>query len=304
MKIHSRLLAVGLVIVCISTIAHAEVNLPKLSGTAVRSVVSREENPPDAFRYDYRVDNSVGTLPVVFMAIDVGTDPSRVVASIEGLDDTAGSQKPSSAMFRASLGPEGLLGIALPVTPQWWVVSIGPDATASWGVHDPARRVQPETFKEGFVMLSRALPGIRSVTLEGELWNALLQHDDEDPEVLKEAIDDAALSVLTVGPVALPEGSTPGSLAVGIDSLREQARTHDWIATDAASASLAALLSTLSAAINDGRFSDAKGAARDFLQLVESSSCTILDCSGKPLTSEAYALMRFNMEYLLAQLPN
>jgi hypothetical protein len=131
-----------------------------------------------------------------------------------------------------------------------------------------------------------------------------VQHDDESPEVLVEALDDAALRVLTAGPVALPEGSTPGSLAAGIDSLREQAHAQGWIATDDASTNIAALLSTLRVALDENRIPDAKIAARDFLQLVEINSCTIVACTGKPLTSEAYALMRFNMEYLLAQLSN
>lgn len=117
---HARLLAVVLVLVSISVIAHAEVNLPTLSGTAVRSVVFQEENPLDAFRYFYRVDNSSGALPVMFMALDLQSDPFRVVVGAEGFDDIAGSHKPSTAMFRAEFGPRDLVAVAFPTTPPGW----------------------------------------------------------------------------------------------------------------------------------------------------------------------------------------
>jgi len=83
-----------------------------------------------------------------------------------------------------------------------------------------------------------------------------------------------------------------------------QARVQGWIATDETKDSLTSKLADLRTALESGEWNAARTYASDFLSEVGLTSCGVYNCGGsQPLTSEAYALMRFNMEYLRERIP-
>jgi hypothetical protein len=129
-------------------------------------------------------------------------------------------------------------------------------------------------------------------------------HEIPGAEIIA-AMNAADFDTRVVGPVGPPLDATPAAMAADIEALRAEARTLGWIRTDAAAESLRVQLSTLSSALAQSDFSLAKRTARAFLSDVSATGCTTFECPPtKALTSDAYALMFFNMEYLRSLIPN
>jgi hypothetical protein len=87
-------------------------------------------------------------------------------------------------------------------------------------------------------------------------------------------------------------------------SLLHQSRTNGWITRDGAQQSLLAKLINAKRKLEEGDSAVAKNMLNAFLNEVQASSCQQFTCPGnKLLTSEAYALLFFNGQYLVDRLP-
>ena len=113
-----------------SAAAQSEVpELPDLMGALVDVRVSSDE--PGVLRFEYRVDNSGGSLPVKALLVPLKMGPEEAPVSIDGLDDTAGAL---SAVIRDTLGlsTSDYVMVSYPSTPASWAVSTDALLRANW----------------------------------------------------------------------------------------------------------------------------------------------------------------------------
>jgi hypothetical protein len=107
----------------------------------------------------------------------------------------------------------------------------------------------------------------------------------------------------TVGPKT-PPSTDPIELVNYLISLVHDARRLNWIKRDGPQQSLLAKLITAKRKLEQGDIASAKSNLSAFVNEVEATSCDDFTCHGnKPSTSEAYALLKFNGDYLISRLP-
>jgi hypothetical protein len=125
----------------------------------------------------------------------------------------------------------------------------------------------------------------------------------ENTERLK-AIEQAIVVTLkTVGPTAPPKDFVAVEFLNYLISLLHDSRQQGWITGDGAHKSLLAKLSNAKRKLEAGQNHVAKNMLNALLNEVQATSCQQFSCPGnKPLTSEAYALLYFNGQYLWERL--
>ncbi len=134
-------------------------DLPDLIGVKLRAKVSMESEP-GVLRFEYRVDNAAGSLPVDALVVPLGSDASRAAVTIDGLDNSAGG---ASDIVRDLLGLSSTdhVLVAYPSAPDSWLAVTDATRSARWGAARETAGVQVGQTLDGYVMLTRALPGIR-----------------------------------------------------------------------------------------------------------------------------------------------
>ena len=302
------LVVVGLALGPARAAAQQAPDLPDLSGAVVRSVVTRDADS-GALRYEYQIEHRGTSLPITGFLIDLTSDPSRSVLSIDGLDNSEGNS-PLSVLFIEKFGSEGLVAVAFPERPDSWFPGIDFAGRADWGAFGEEHEVAPGATQGGFVLLSRGIPAVRVAVLEPDHGD--LQPTEEEREEMGVSIDQMAeeleqsnQTLSVVAPVAPPKDLDLAALVSWLRTQLTEARSLGWIQTDDALNSLQAMLQDLEAAFNQGQISEAKALTKAVVSFVDSQSCKSLSCSGSlPLRAETFALIRFNIDFLRAQLPN
>ncbi|MBI2891533.1 MAG: hypothetical protein HYY13_12215 [Nitrospirae bacterium] len=188
----------------------------------------------------------------------------------------------------------------------------------------------PGSSESGFGFQADGLPGIvrcdlvgeRRVDYDGGPGDYSTDEINRDFDAVYEALraqfpDKKSNAVVKqcLGPVPPPIPFDPAKYVEYILDLKNQSLTLGWIKDAAVSDELGGKLSAISgqlAALTDNKISLTTGRqvlelAAQFMQFVEGNSCKDFDCpvpegqSPKPLTSEAYALLYFNMDYFATQ---
>lgn len=109
---------------------------------------------------------------------------------------------------------------------------------------------------------------------------------------------------MTVGPKAPPRDFVVLDFMNYLIALLHDSRGRGWVRGDGIHQSLLAKLTTAKRKLEARDFRVAKNVLEAFLREVRAVSCPDFACPGnKPLASEAYALLFFNGEYLVARLP-
>lgn len=283
----------------------AQPSLPEVTGVELRAVVEEYETDASVSRFSYRVDNSAGSLPVDTFSLDLRSDSSREPVSKDGLNDAPGAVLPSSQQYEQGFGPEGLVASAFPSVPNAWLTGIDAKGRARWSTADESEQVSVGATKDGFVLLSRALPGVREAVLETDLFVFLPNIDEvEDLEAVTAAVDSAGQLVTSVGPVAPPKDLDLSAFAGEIEGYVTTSAQEGWIRDASLAAGLSSQLAALQAALAAGDDSAAKGLAKAFIDEVDTNACPTFTCPGDPaITSEGFALLHFNMVFLRSNIP-
>jgi hypothetical protein len=189
--------------------------------------------------------------------------------------------------------------ITITGTPADWISnpSIGNGAIAGWSATSTV--VAPGGSLSGFQLLAPGLPSIVEAFVVGDIHVDQLPNfpNGEAPESLPGSdITQNSLRVPTVGPVSPPLNITPLTFLATIVSFKEQAFALGWIANGGIKNSLDAKLNAAQAALNSGNSREAKNQLNALLNEVSAQA-------GKQLTSEAVALLQFNTQYLINQIP-
>jgi hypothetical protein len=280
-------------------------SLPALQRARVRAAVTWDQ-ATGIYSYSFRLENPAGgTLPVSEWTLDARSDASRAVLSSEALRFHP-TVPPSTAAHLHDLGPSRVTAIGLPSVPTNWLASVDVRGFARWTAGESP--LAAGSSRSGFLVTSRGLPGIREARLKADLYDELPNPDEPGSDVTVEgigdALEDAALRAETLGPVAPPADFSPVAFAAAIASLRTVAERHGWVRPGRGVTEMDALLAEVRDALARDDLSRARVRSSAFVDQVEAISCATFDCPvSPPLTSEARALLGFNMQYLRDQLP-
>lgn len=185
--------------------------------------------------------------------------------------------------------------------PNWLEPGIpldGPPYWVSWSAPD-GYDVLPGRSQSGFTFETRFLPGITDYYAEGyhELPNF---PEGMAPDSIPGYTDltpyGPGIVGRTVGPVMAPDPFDPIGFLDMLLSYTAQSDTLGWIADQTTTDKYTGYLSSAKTSLQNNNVSAARTTLRQVLQDVNVDSSSTL-------TSEAYALLRYNTEYLLSKLP-
>jgi hypothetical protein len=275
--------------------------LPKLENVEVGARVITET--PGIFSYTYAISNPASNTGEIWLVeIDITKPSSGQDLSGEGIINGPGYAKNTSEWVLTHLGipliPVGLF------SPPDWGSGLGTNGTAGWGSSDAPFRIHPGQSLTGFVLMSRGVPGIRSIIVHPKFKQTPVPDatatDVERIRTIEKAI---AVTLKTVSPTAPPKEFVALDFLNYLITLVYDSRNLGWIKVDGVKQSLLAKLLTAKRKLEGKDTSEAQNLLNAFLNEVRAVSCPEFTCPGnKPLTSEAYALLFFNGQYLLARL--
>lgn len=276
-----------------------------LQGVTVSTTVSKD-GQTGIFTYRYRIFNpDINDGKIFSIDIEVGRGHNDAILSREGLVNGPRYMRHSSedAFQRVPMVPVGVFG------PEGWTSDLGFDAQtpprgfAGWGSIDDPFMILPGRALEGFQLSSYGLPGIRMVRILPDIDWDNVPEEFSDPEKARELRDGLIYGTKTVGPQAPPQDFVPIEFLNYLISLLHDSRQLGWINVDGTHQSLLAKLLQAKRALEIGQTGVAKNTLNAFLNEVRAVSCPEFACPGnKPLTSEGYALLFFNGQFLWERL--
>ncbi len=303
---HSSVMAALVIgLVTAATPAAAQTLPVPLRAAGVAAVVTKDAGS-GIFRFQYRIANpAVNQSQINAVGVDLTLGPNDARLSREGLVSGPGyGQSTSEANFQqVPMVPVGMTG------PAGWIFSLGitPEATqgyASWGSRDEPFDLSPGQVLTGFGLISYGLPGVREARLKPAIDYDNLPDEYADPDKVAALVNSLFFRTKTVAPKAPPAQFVPLEFLNYLIALLHDSRQQGWVKVDGIHQSLLAKLLAAKRALEAGRVQPAAGELKAFVNEVQAVSCPELTCPGnKPLTSEAYALLFFNGQYLWERLP-
>lgn len=275
--------------------------LPKLENVRVQATVTRD--PSGIFTYSYAITNpSLNTGEIWLVDIDITKPAGGIDVGTEGITNGPRFLRHSSELvlstIQTPLVPVGLF------SPPGWTSGLTVIGTGGWGSSDASFRIHPGQSLGGFEMTSRGLPGIRSSIIAPKFKQTPVDEATPEDEERIRAIEKAIeVNLRTLGPTAPPQTFVPIEFLNYLITLVHDSRQQGWITRDGAKQSLLAKLTNAKRKLEAGDTKVTKNMLKAFLNEVEATSCQEFECPGnKPLTSEAYALLFFNGQFLWERL--
>jgi hypothetical protein len=305
MSFHSSRLVIlaSLLAAAVSVFGQRPVNLPAVSAV---SVVASVTPAGPLYSYSYQFLNaSSSTAGIWRISLDIKQSAGAAPLQNPGL--TNGSCYLSNVSARVLANPKTppMIPVAFNAPPQWLCGPSG-DGTAQWGATSASAQVVPGRQASGFQLVSAGLPGIRTVKLEPQVDLSQLSIPvpvDDSPTQIGSYLNQVAavragvsFYGTTIGPTAPPITFVPASFLAAIISYKEQAFAQGWIDNGGIKNSLDAKLNAAQTALSSG---DQKEAINQLNALLNEVGAQ----AGKHLSPEAVALLQFNTQYLISQLP-
>lgn len=276
--------------------------LPSLRKVIVKSDVSFSD---EVYSYAYTIVNDPMNVGDIYMIdIDITKPPSSLTLSAVGLTNGPNFSRQSTALVLEEVG-----GSIIPVglsSPPYWSAGLSLYKTAGWGGSDKAPLLPGQSLS-GFLMTSYGLPGIRDFKVDpfvdvDTLSDEVLPPDDiEAATKLKEKL---AFLGKTIGPTGPPANFVALDFVSYIIDLKHQAVALGWITNKGVENSLDVKLDQVKKKLETGDTKTAANVLNAFLNEVDAQGCSKYEgCpAGKYLLPEAWALLKFNAEYLLGKL--
>lgn len=276
-----------------------------LRGIVVSATVGRDGS--GIFTYRYRVMNpATNDGQVSIISIEIPRNPGEAALSREGLINGPRYMRHLSedAFKKVSMVPVGING------PDGWAYGLGFDesrtplqAFVSWGAVDEIF-IRPGSALAGFMLTSYGLPSIRPIEIHPDVDYSNLPYPEfHDVEKVRQLKENLAFRGKTVGPRAPAQEFVPLEFLNYLITLVHDSRKQGWIRNDGVRTSLLAKLINAKRQLERKQTVAAKNMLNAFLQEVQAVSCPEFSCPGnKPLTSEAYALLFFNGQFLFDRL--
>jgi hypothetical protein len=190
------------------------------------------------------------------------------------------------------------VGLSAPA-PGWRAI-VGTDATARWEAIRDASVVLPKHTLAGFSITSHDPPALGRFTLSPHIDpdRAPIMSPGDDPgdadrynQDLARYVESQTVEGVTLAPAA-PATVAPDGVLVNLTNQVARARSLGWISNDSIMRSLRAKLEPARAAFSQRQFEIARN-------ILSSLRDDVAAQSGKSLTTEAVALLDFNIQYVL-----
>lgn len=258
------------------------------------------------FYYSYTLRNHASSVgKIEEFSMDLSRDQYTIEYDTVGLRFDTSNSDYEERSFRRNFPrlARYIIPIGLPNLPEHWGSVWGNQRSVSLSnVHDP---VPPGGIADGFMVMSKGLPGIRRFIIEPEFQDALYFPSIEDTTFWKvpatKFIDSIRAAVnfhgWTIGPTAPPANFVPAVWLDTLISYKHQALALGWIVNKGIITSLDQKLENAKQQLQRGNASAAKNVLQAFVNEVEA-----LNKQGNQVTSEAYAPLKFNAEYLISKL--
>jgi len=183
--------------------------------------------------------------------------------------------------------------------PLGWKTTTGTPGlkvTALWGASE-GHEIVSGTSTEGFLYATPTLPGITNYYAEG--WAPIpeisCEFDDPIPGYDDLTPYGPGVTGKTIGPVEPPVIFNPSSFLSYIINLKKEAFNLGWITNKGIEQSLNTKLENAKRKLDAGDTKTAKNILNAFLNEVEAQK-------DKHLTSEAYGLLKYNVQYFIERL--
>jgi hypothetical protein len=256
------------------------------------------------FYYDYefynRPENKGNVLTI---DIDISRDPNSIQYDTVGFvfkskytEQTFRRNFPKFASF--------IVAVGFPKVPEpylKWTARLTPGRKASYTFSSDSIDLSPGTRIKDIVMMSKGLPGIRSFAVEPpfDVNDYFLEPGDTATASTYE-MDSIQYSVIyrgwIVGPIAPSMIFKPSEWIDTLLSFTTRSRDLGWITTQPIANKYLALFTSAKSSLQANNIGSARATLNSVLTVVNQDSSSTL-------SSEAYALLRYNTEYLLSKLP-
>jgi len=187
------------------------------------------------------------------------------------------------------------------------------DGRLGWFRALPEYKLEPGTTIDSLTLTSYGLPGLRAFTVspsynpklpyevtpenEDSIRRFVPEPTDEEEQAFQLLLDSIKVKGITIGPTAPPANFVSIIFLDTIMSYKHQAFHLGWIKNQGIVTSLDQKLENAKDLLQKGNTKAARNILGAFVNEVEA-----LNKQGEHITSEAYALLKFNVEYLLEKL--
>lgn len=161
--------------------------------------------------------------------------------------------------------------------------------------------IEPSYKKEGFKISSKCLPGLGNSYFQGQLPFYTF-NEAEVSEFLYNSLDSLSgfprnyILRKTIIPIQLLSGISNEELLDTLIYFNNCSPIYNWILTSQTKDKYASYLTNAKSSLQQNNFSAARSFLQNILRDVDIDSVSAI-------TSEAYALLKYNTEYLLSKLP-
>lgn len=284
--------------------------LPYLRDLSVQATVNFNPNT-GIYTYSFSINNGHSSNGKIDeLEIDISRDSQSISYDTVGLQFAKTWMEGSFQRMYPKLAHR-IVPVGFPAVPPSWDGLIGIDGTAAFFTAE--RDILQGQTLSGFVMSSKGLPGVRRF-----IAHPYYDPNDYYPSIDDVSVEEAAKIVAqvdsdmeniafkgkTLGPTAPPADFKPIEFLNYIINMKHEAFTLGWIKNKGIENSLDAKLDNTKKKIEQGNTQAAKGILNAFINEVEAQGCESYDnCTeGKHLTPEAYALLKYNVQYLISNL--
>lgn len=275
---------------------------------AVRAVIFRAEVASPAgggvLTYSYRITNVASNSGSVWgIDIDISRPAGSVDLGNEGLSNGPGFLDTISSFILQQPSTRPMVPVGLSA-PDNWLVKLSDIGTAGWGAGDEVFEIQPGQSMSGYQITSRGLPAIRQFVarpfVDVDTLSIKPPEDQTDVKRYRSEFDALEASVsahgVTVAPTAPPADFKPLAFLETIQTYKDAAVKQGWIDDFGVANSLDVKLNSAQGALERQENTTARNVLGALLNEVEAQS-------GKHLSSEAVALLKFNTQYLISKIP-
>lgn len=298
------LIAMLVNIVAIAFLGAQQQTYPNLWNVKISASISHIENN-QMFYYSYTLTNSIESKGMIAgFEIDIARNPKSLDLDTVGLrfENDGYTEKNFKLDF------PGLKGKIIPVgflkTPKgMWSGGNTNALTADFSGVADEDFIMPGRTLGGFEMMSKGLPGIRRCIVSPYFDVIALFPDPADTTITYYVppVDSVRNAVKyygwTIGPVFSPIVFDAKIWLDTLVSYTTQSRSLGWIKGQTTDDRYLDYFSSAKTSLQQNNLASTRATLQRVLQDVNIDSTS-------NLTSEAYALIRFNTEYLLAQLPS
>ena len=264
------------------------------------SVKTGHDQSSGMFTYSYDLyndkDNSGSISDFI---VDISRSKNSLALDTIGLK-FAGTFSESNFRQRYQEIGNSIVPVSCPSLPHYWINLLGNDLTLTIG--KDTLFIEPGQHATEIVMMSKGLPAVRKFLIKPDfnIYEFFPDQEDTTSSMTGYQEDSILAAVnyrsLTVAPASPPFPFIPSEFLDTLSSYVSQAQALNWIKDEAIANRYLGYFSSAKSNLQQMNFAGARATLQTALSDANMDSTS-------NLTSEAYALIRFNTEYLLAQLP-